>query len=1128
MFRQDSTDAGKRDARVQSGGGLTPSASASRAGLRPLSTARKTIGSPYFRIATLLLLVSLIAAGLWREFSHEPGTAKGLAALTSAYRQARPTEARISGFVYAPTLAQRGGEERVDYAARDRAQRLLLDAVAEKPGPASHHALGKAYLARQSLDKAVDQLQQAIDEDSNNSQLQSDLGVALFEMSRISASKDGSDRTLEFLARSLEQVDKALQLDPKNIEALYNRALILPNLKLPEQGKSAWQAYLAQESQPQWIDEAKHNLKVLVDTSTTRETASEMLDSFLSAGEARDDQRAWLPLSHNKEMITGRFIPQELARAYLEETSANRPEGARRFLRALSYAGKLELEKAHDPFVSDIAKYYSRTSTVQRSLLSQAQASQSAGYSSCLRTQYNDALPSFIRAREFFSKAHDEWEARICDYWIGYCESQQDQLRNSTARLTALAHYSESKHYHWLLAQALGWLANNFIELNEHSKAIESANRGLSITEAIDDSYNRQKILSFLGNEYIYMAQPLRALEFNWRTLQLMDQRSTSVRQIWRNYLYTTRALTALHLYNAAAAFGNEMLSLAQANIEDPSLVHFSCLYLAQIYGGEQRFDQAIQIASESLKVSQAISDPKVSRKLSAGSLRLIAHLQRQSGNTAQALKTYDQAIRIYDQMELNLYTYDAHKGRLLCYAALNDSVSFEAELPTVLEQFEQYRVKIREEQNRNAFFDTEQSVYDLAIDHANQKGETLRALDYSEKSRARSLLDSLTNHSQATPAATAEPASAGSISLSLSDIQKRLPANAQLVEYSVLNDKIVIWVITSNSFKSVTKLISSADLHDRISKYVKGIASGPARREDVSALSRELYDLTIAPVAPYLDSRKVLCLIPDKALWYLPFAALISSRSGQYLISEFSVLSSASLNVFLHCTEAALQKVAKQAETILSVGNPSFDPKEYPDLKNLPAATREAEEIAADYSRAYKFIGPAALKGPIEKTLPEANVIHFASHYIIDERHPLLSRLVLAKKSGFTSEAVGAGDLMGSDLAGKNLPRAKLVVLSACRTGGENYYNGEGLIGISRMFLETGIPLVVASQWAVESESTAELMIKFHHYRKTSGVSSVDALRRAQLEMLNDQAGPYRDPYYWAAFIPLGGYTDF
>src|SRR5207248_3689350 len=127
-----------------------------------------------------------------------------------------------------------------------------------------------------------------------------------------------------------------------------------------------------------------------------------------------------------------------------------------------------------------------------------------------------------------------------------------------------------------------------------------------------------------------------------------------------------------------------------------------------------------------------------------AGSLRIVGHLQRQAGLLQDAQSSYDRAIQIYDQMELSLYTYDAHKGRLLCYAALNNTEKFEAELPVVLDQFEHYRSKIREEQNRNTFFDHEQSVYDLAIAHGIRKGDDFAALSYSERSRARSLLASL------------------------------------------------------------------------------------------------------------------------------------------------------------------------------------------------------------------------------------------------------------------------------------------------------------------------------------------------------------------------------------------------
>lgn len=1065
-------------------------------------------------LSVVIVLVTLaLGTVVWRYLAVESSTARGLAALNLAYRKSRPFEARISGFEYAPAITFRGRREAVNEATRDQAERLLLEASERSSGSALH-ALGKLYLTKHEFQKAMNYFQAALGQ-SDNAQIRNDMGVALFEMSQEKVADDATaGSALELLARSLESFDAALALDPANPDALYNRALALSNMKVPQQAKTAWNSVLERESHPQWRAEAQNKLKLQDSADVATATAPELLTAFVSASEAADDERAWEILSKNQEMIAEKYIPEELARAYLKQSLAANSTGTAQMLRALQFAGRLSKTKALDPFVSDLADYYSRLTPRRRTVLHDAHLNLVAGFGSCLAADYAGALGRFEQARHLFNQEHDECEAAISDYWIAYCLSQHDGLRDSTTLITNLADYSEKKHYNWMRGQALSWLASNQVELNEHSKAIETANLGLSIAEKIDDSYNRQKILAIIGNEYIYMAQPSRALAYNWRALDLTDAKFTGVRQIWRNYLYTTRSLIALHIYGAATVYANEMLSLALTRINDPAVTHFSYLNLAQIYFGQQQLEKAIETARQSLKVSQGISDGRVSRKLSAGSLRVLGHLQRQAGHLSEALESYDRAIQIYDGMELGLYNYDAHKGRLLCYAALHDTSRFETELPIVLAQFEQYREKITEEQNRNAFFDREQSVYDLAIAHAFEQDDAFAALDYSERSRARSLLAALKSSATAPAPKT------------LAEIQATIPAEVQIVEYSVLSDRIVIWLISRDAFKSFIKPVSSDLLTARVSDYLRILSAGPGR-EDVGSRSRELFDLAIAPVISDLDPQKIICLIPDKALSALPFATLQSTRSGRYLISDFTLMSSPSLGVFLHCTETAEHLAEKNSEVLLAIGNPTFARSRHPDLGDLAAATKEAEAISGNYSKTYKFIGRAALKAAIVKRLPEVDVFHFAGHYLIDEQHPLQSRLVLAgdnKADGAETES----DLTGNDLVGLKLPHARLAVLSGCQTGGEAYFNGEGLIGVSRMFLETGIPLVVASQWAVDSESTAQLMIKFHRYRKTSGLSSVNALRKAQLEMLNDPNGLYRDPFYWAAFVPVGGHATF
>jgi CHAT domain-containing protein len=102
-----------------------------------------------------------------------------------------------------------------------------------------------------------------------------------------------------------------------------------------------------------------------------------------------------------------------------------------------------------------------------------------------------------------------------------------------------------------------------------------------------------------------------------------------------------------------------------------------------------------------------------------------------------------------------------------------------------------------------------------------------------------------------------------------------------------------------------------------------------------------------------------------------------------------------------------------------------------------------------------------------------------------------------------------------------------RLVVLSGCQTTAEDYLGGEGPIGVSRPLTAAGIPLVVASLWPVDTNTTSDLMIEFHRQRKEGKHSTVEALRLAQQTFFS-RKDKYRHPYYWAAFITVGGYSEY
>jgi CHAT domain-containing protein len=197
--------------------------------------------------------------------------------------------------------------------------------------------------------------------------------------------------------------------------------------------------------------------------------------------------------------------------------------------------------------------------------------------------------------------------------------------------------------------------------------------------------------------------------------------------------------------------------------------------------------------------------------------------------------------------------------------------------------------------------------------------------------------------------------------------------------------------------------------------------------------------------------------------------------------------------------------------------------------LENLPAARHEATEVANFYGAA-PLLGDAAVAASVRTALQKADVAHFATHAVPDEQSPLLSKLLLAADRGdeYPTHHSSAGFIQASEIYAMKLPHTRLVVLSACETGIERAYRGEGAIGLARPFMVAGVPLVIASLWPVESQASADFMISFHKHRKQDRVSTVEALHCAQLEALQKSQSSAQANYDWAAFIAIGGYANF
>ena len=110
----------------------------------------------------------------------------------------------------------------------------------------------------------------------------------------------------------------------------------------------------------------------------------------------------------------------------------------------------------------------------------------------------------------------------------------------------------------------------------------------------------------------------------------------------------------------------------------------------------------------------------------------------------------------------------------------------------------------------------------------------------------------------------------------------------------------------------------------------------------------------------------------------------------------------------------------------------------------------------------------------------------------------------------------------MAAELAGLDLSRLQLVVLSACQTLRARDGRAGGFAGFAEALLSAGAGGVVGSLWRVDDASTRELMVEFHRARRQHG-DAARALQAVQVRWIRSADARHRAPAAWAAFRYAG-----
>lgn len=766
-------------------------------------------------------------------------------------------------------------------------------------------------------------------------------------------------------------------------------------------------------------------------------------------------------------------------------------------------------------------------------------------------------------------------------------------------------------------AGTLKLMGSMYSDLGQLDEALSCYNRALLLRQAMHDREGEADMLYYVGVSYSSLMNREQALIYLNRALQVWQSlgnqggQAQTLFYIGLTYYSDDDDEKALKYFNDALP-----LFIASGNVEGEINV---LNYIGVAYESLNQHQKAIGYIARTVSRWQSIKD-----KVGEGNaLRKLGLIYSFLGDKQNAIKYLGDAIRVIDgvdqpQMKATLFS---HIG--LVYASIQDYASalnyfnralemhkslgyqsgvyttlaeiglvyeFQGDLQKAMDYYKQ-SIEMREKTRASARLQelqaglSEQSsnAYERAILLSLRLNRPVDAYDFSERARARSLLDQLGNRRLNDREGASDHKQAHTDSITPSDA-KRLEEEIQkeneklerervtAIEKGVRPDQVLV-----DSFEKVpslnsgqldelftlfkgsgnpfslsfvetvptlkipeaqrllnkdTTLLSYFVTHDKTLAFI--ITRDSFQVVEISVLEEELgrmiaWFLNISnqkePSLRVLGQLYTWLIAPVKAHLKTPMVGIAAHGVLHYL--PFAALTDGKrfLNdeyLLFHLPSVSALKFIRSSQGSKGARMLALAQNQAEGFRPLEHAEQEVQEIARVYN-ARVLVGGSATKSKFLAQASNFNILHIAAHGEFNLDSPIFSRIMLAP------EEDSDGSLTAFEVQTLNLANTDLVVLSACetqiqpRSRGHSIAalsRGDNILALNRAFISAGASTVVASLWKVDDKATSEFMVSFYRHLK-QGMSKASALQAAQRDTrTNNEA---EAPYYWAPFVLTG-----
>jgi CHAT domain-containing protein len=516
-----------------------------------------------------------------------------------------------------------------------------------------------------------------------------------------------------------------------------------------------------------------------------------------------------------------------------------------------------------------------------------------------------------------------------------------------------------------------------------------------------------------------------------------------------------------------AAAVGHAALQVAEAIVDDRS-ASFALGYLGEIAETRGRIEDAFQFTRRARFLAQ--QTPSLLYRWEWQMGRLFKHQQ----NTPEAISAYRRAIA-------TLQTLGDCGGPL----GAEPRASFREEVAPVYYQLADLLL-----QQAAAVAGTQAEQRSLT--EARDTIELLKSAEISDYYRDDCVSSALS---------------------AVKDIDAVLQ-HAAVVYYIPLPDRTEILLSLPAGLRRFKSEITANELTAVARRFRQLLASSSSGANWYMNYAKELYNQLIRPIAPVLHEKKVdtLIFVPYAALRTIPMAALHDGR--QFLVEKYAIATTPGLTLM---DPRPLQRNSNE----VFAGGISDAVQGFNDL---PGVADELRSVSQNYA-VRLLLNTTFTKSSVLREIAEGRhfIVHIASHGVFGNNAKDTFLLTYDDKLSLDDleNAIRPHQFQGEPV--------ELLILSACETAESNDRaapSDRAALGLAGVALKSGARSALATLWEVNDKATSKLIEHFYAaLKRHPALSKAQALRQAQIELLQDEDKQFHHPASWAPYLIIGNW---